>query len=386
MKQTAITRVAFLLPPGYAGEFIKSFAQAMPKGVEVEIIHRSQLGMPRLGVSMWRAFSWSHAIERCTHAWRVRKTPEYLFRFIKAVIQAPLYFARHYRTIACYDAVVIFNGFRYNQMTAAMAARDLGVLTIYCELGFFPGTLIFDPEGINYGNSLPRDIEAYPPVNEEAIRIYEERRSHLKARQSKKALTQKAIELPKHYIFVPFQVDIDSQLAFYSPWIKNMDALFGTLEKLTDYLPEGWAFVLKEHPDRVVDYSHLRAKADGEKLIFANGNDSVELMKNASALLTINSSMGVQGLLFDYPVITLGKSCYSFPGLAEYAGNLTETIELIKQIDCLPVDLEARMRFIAYVHKHYLLTASLIDPLPAESAEKVRQRFAELLGQERPEA
>jgi len=121
-------------------------------------------------------------------------------------------------------------------------------------------------------------------------------------------------------------------------------------------------------------------------MIFANGNDSVELMKNASALLTINSSMGVQGLLFDYPVLTVGQSCYSFPGLAEHAKNLAESIELIKQIDRLPVDREARVRFIAYVHKHYLLPASLSAPLSPESAEKVRQQFTRLLGLERSEA
>jgi len=386
MTQTATKRVAFLLPPGYADEFIKSFVQAMPAGVEVKVIHRSQLGLPRLGFSMWRAFSWPHAIARCTHAWNVRKTPEYFFRFIKAIIQAPFYFARHYRTVADYHAVVIFNGFRYNQMTAAMAAHDLGVQTIYCELGFFPGTLIFDPRGINYGNSLPRKIADYPPADEEAYEIYEELGSRLKARKPKKALDQKPIKPPKKYIFVPFQVDVDSQIALYSPWIKSMEALFEVLEKLTRYLPEGWAFVLKEHPDRIVDYSHIRTRADGKKLIFANGNDSVELMKNASALLTINSSMGVQGLLFDYPVITVGQSCYSFPGLAEHAENLAESIELIKQIDRLPVDREARVRFIAYTHKHYLLPASLVDPLPPESAEKVRQQFTELLGLERSNA
>lgn len=386
MTQPATKRVAFLLPPGYAGEFIKSFVQAMPAGVDVEIIPRSKLGLPRLGISMWRAFSWSDAIARCTHAWRVRRTPEYFFRFVKAIIQAPIYFARHYRTVAGYDAVVIFNGFRYNQMTASMAARDLGVQTIYCELGFFPGTLVFDPRGINYGNSLPRDITDYPPADDEAYNIYKELRARLQARQSTKALEQKAIKLPEKYIFVPFQVDVDSQIAFYSPWIKDMEALYQALEKLTPYLPQGWAFVLKEHPERMVDYSHLRARADGEKMIFANGNDSVELIKNASGLLTINSSMGVQGLLFDYPVITVGQSCYSFPGLAEHAGSMAKSIELIKQVDRLPVDREARVRFVAYTHKHYLLTASLSDPLSPGSAEKIRQQFTELLGLQRSEA
>src|SRR5690606_27259707 len=137
-------------------------------------------------------------------------------------------------------------------------------------------------------------------------------------------------DLPKCYLFAPFQVDDDTQIILHSPWIPDMRAYFSVLCRLRARLVAlggEWAdtaIVIKEHPTCPWGWDRLHAEGERQGVLFANGNSTQELIEKSAAVLTINSSVGIEAMLFDKPLIVLGNAFYALPELAQTARNEDE--------------------------------------------------------------
>jgi capsular polysaccharide export protein len=247
------------------------------------------------------------------------------------------------------DAVAVWNGgHRYCSLLTSMCGQE--VRTFYFENGLLPNTTTLDPRGVNYRNSLPRNGEFYRdyarshPVmaaGEEGVRLIPR-----KPRVEGGA----PVELPEHFIFIPFQDDRDTQVRLFSPWVRDMRELFALAERLVSEL--GVAVVLKEHPSSRETYPDLHERVS-DRLFFANQNSTQQLIESSQLVITLNSTVGLESILLGKPVLTLGQAFYNIDGLVLHGDNAGEVIELIRQNPGWQPDAEMRKGFLAYLQNEY---------------------------------
>lgn len=246
------------------------------------------------------------------------------------------------------DAVAVWNGsHRYCALFTSMC--EAGVLKLYFENGLLPGTTTLDPRGVNYRNSVPRDPEFYRSyARRHPDRLRGVQAVTLVPRQAKRQ--SQSVELPGSYIFIPFQDDWDTQIRLFSPWISDMRELFSFAQLVAQR--SGRVVVLKEHPSSRVKYPDLVMRAS-EKVIFANGNSTQELIENADCVVTINSTVGLESILLAKPVPVLGEAFYAIDGIAASARSAEEGLALLETLPSWGVSEELRQAFISYLRDEY---------------------------------
>ncbi len=232
---------------------------------------------------------------------------------------------------------------------------------VYIENGFFPNTLQIDPHGINAANSLPRKAEYY--LN---LPNYELKDLPTQVQVRKQKVDYPVIELPNDYIFLPFQIPSDQQIRVHSTWIKTMDDFMDLIiEFAAKYSDKN--FVIKEHPS--FKQSIIGKKPLKKNILFANGNSTEELIKNARFIITLNSTVGIEALLFRKPVITLADACYNIDGLVRHASNSEELNQIILDTDWFP-DERLRIQFLGYIWNEYLFHG-YFNNLPSDTLLKI---------------
>lgn len=247
------------------------------------------------------------------------------------------------------DIVVLWNGKKFHQAIALEVVKRLGKKALFFENGVLPNTTAMDFKGVNASNSVPRDVGFFKELtftNEEVLE------RSLQARSAKKQKSTFKGKLPQKYIFVPFQVAYDTQIIQHSPWIKDMRELFSIIEKIAKN--EDINFVFKEHPsDRVSDYHDLYERIS-DKLYFSSENTQ-KLIESAEAIITINSSVAIEGLLFGKRVIVLGEAFFAIDGIVKVADDASKLEEIIHVLSKWHVDRELIENFLKYLQFHYLL-------------------------------
>jgi capsular polysaccharide export protein len=240
----------------------------------------------------------------------------------------------------------------FRQHIALEIAKQKGIKPVFVESAFLPGRIVVDPKGVNFYNSVPRErkfFENYKndkPLPKELI--------PRKPRNAKKFAALKKEPLPERFIFVPFQVDYDTQILLFSPWIKNMEDLFFTMHNIAKKLHIN--IVFKEHPSSRKEYPHLHKIAkESEFLQFANAYPTQELIEKSEAVVTVNSSVGVESLLFYKKVITLGDAFYNIDGIVKHANSDKELEDILSSLQNWHVDRKLIENFLKYLYWDYLI-------------------------------
>lgn len=283
-------------------------------------------------------------------AWIYRKGTRVQCRLIAAAFEARL--AENPQA-----SVVVFNGYLMpDSILAAVATRSKSNM-VFLEKGFFPATLQCDPHGINHQSSLPRDPDFYRAFSPAELG---EKPTALVKRASKLKDDGPAA-LPGRYVFVPFQVPSDMQILALSPWIRDMRHLYDEIFRLAE--AEGQShFVIKEHPSFPLS---IRAEVTPHPRIhFANHHDTQGLIEGADAVITVNSTVGLESVLLEKKVITLGLAPYDIEGLVLKAGNPAELLAAFRSLDTWSPDADLRERVIRYIQNVFLLQGELKNPDP----------------------
>ena len=261
-------------------------------------------------------------------------------------------FLRYYTALdAKYNKMLIWNGGKFRQLIALDVAQLLDIQVYYFENGLLPNTIVFDTQGINYNNSVPRDKRFY-----QTYRFTTKLPKHIVPRigKNREVFIGEKETLPEKYIFVPFQVDADTQIISYSPWIKNMRALFEIIEYVSKECE--YHFILKEHPSSGVEYPDLHKKAKkSPNISFRNTYATQELIENSIAVMTINSTVGIESLLFYKKVIVLGDAFYNIEDITYHAKNLVELRYTLEHIESSTLDNELVDKFLSYLYVDYLV-------------------------------
>jgi capsular polysaccharide export protein len=261
-------------------------------------------------------------------------------------------FLRYYTALdGEYTKMLIWNGGKYRQRIALEAAKLKEIKVYYFENGLLPHTIVFDERGINYENSLPRESDFYKEYTQMAGLP-----STLTPRIGKgsQKFTGEKEGLPQNYIFVPFQVDYDTQIISHSHWIKNMRMLFDVIESLAP--KSDYAFVLKEHPSSGIKYKDLYARVEGlSNVSFQNTYSTQELIENSKGVITINSTVGIESLLFHKRVMVLGDAFYAIDGITRRLYDQNELLDCIVHLETWHLDTSLIDKFLMYVYHEYLI-------------------------------
>ncbi len=155
----------------------------------------------------------------------------------------------------------------------------------------------------------------------------------------------------ENYFFYPLHLAIDAQILTRAPHYVDQLSL---VKNIANCLPAGYKLYVKEHPSFKggVPIKELReiSKVPNVKLIHAETH-SHDVIKNAKCLITVNSNVGWEGILYNRPVICLGTSFYDVSGLVYKVADFYELPKIMKDALNSKMDDEVRFRFINAVFK-----------------------------------
>lgn len=132
------------------------------------------------------------------------------------------------------------------------------------------------------------------------------------------------------YFLVPLQHDGDSQITHHSRFGENTKFIFEVMRSFADNAPEHAVLVFKQHPFSRGGPGHaefIRSLAReleiSHRVSHLIEGHTPTLVKKATAIVVINSTVGLQALLHRKPLMTLGEAIYSGPGLT-HDGHLDD--------------------------------------------------------------
>jgi len=287
-------------------------------------------------------------------------------------LQIPWVTAVTYRVIKTLnpDYIILWNGKKFHQAIAVEVAKHCAIKTVFFENGVLPNTTTMDFKGVNATNSLSREKIFYEKLDYKSKNILPQ---ELKIRTSKREQNKFIEPLPERYIFVPFQVAYDTQIIQHSPWIEGMCTFFELIQWLNKHLEI--PFVIKEHPsDRVSDYHSLHQQTN-DKIYFSSENTQT-LIENAQAVMTINSSVAIESLLFDKKVIVLGEAFFAIEGLVKTASSKEQLLSVLENLDSWEINHELISNFLNYLYLDYLIPDNWETPTQ-KHFDTIANRFKE---------
>jgi capsular polysaccharide export protein len=226
-----------------------------------------------------------------------------------------------------------------------------------------------DPAGVNYANSLNGlPPEFYRSISMDSDKLDAMLNTILQQRPlrgRKRASVDDSDDdkaLPERYVLYAMQVHDDSQVLLFSPHFPSMESVIPyVVDRLAAYnqrYNDTLELVVKEHPSDFgrVNYDEMRASLPGVR--FMQSTPVSELIDRASAVLTLNSTVGIEALLSFRPVITLGEAFYNVPGMVQHLKDGDDLVDLLAAtIDTL-VDRDLITRFLYFLRYEYLVPVS----------------------------
>ncbi|WP_193140420.1 capsular biosynthesis protein [Meridianimarinicoccus sp. MJW13] len=262
------------------------------------------------------------------------------------------------------SVAVAWNGITGTRRAFMAAARDAGRPTIYLERAPLPGRVTVDPVGINQLNSLPRDAGFYRDwAGDDPDRAgpgWLALREKLQARASARADVGQGSGdtglAGQKFIFCPLQVPDDTQIRQFSGWVRDLEHFIELLTEAAADLPEGWHLRFKEHPSSKIPLGAAleRAKAaQPDRVVIDNQTDTFFQVDRSQAVITLNSSVGLQALYFEKPVIVLGEAFFRIPGIVTPVDNAAALGRVFAKAGSLDYDAGLRNAFMNYLGQVY---------------------------------
>jgi capsular polysaccharide export protein len=314
------------------------------------------------------------------------------------------------------DGVFLWNGSGLAAGIAAQIARRNGIPVAFGENGYLPGTMQLDPRGVNAaasfgpastsleqilacrwtasqdatledlleryragqgyspGATRPRRLKASPVayLHQALLDISRDGRT----RRMNRLIPQRTPPLPERFLFFPLQVRQDSQLTVHSPLYgpRLDEAISDLAAALTEVAPEV-RLVIKLHPAdrRKTDYDPLIRRLPN--IVWIGAGDVRDVLREAQAVVTINSTVGVEALIFGKPVVVLGDAVYGFERLVHLVRTRDRLAATLARALSTPADGELTRRYLSYLYFKALTRAHPSD----YSESSVREFNARLI-------
>lgn len=255
------------------------------------------------------------------------------------------------------DTVILFNGNHASAIATADFFKNFKAKTLYAEISNLPGKMIFDPRGVNAQSILytrPEILDLLPAVSdsehenwvaqyidyknkpipqskinvkvysviaiddflsrifpffirEDSLTLKKKVNMFLDKYKSKKILAESIIaNLSCEYVFYPTQVTSDTQLRINSE-VDNIAAIKKIIETEV-----GRNIYVKIHPaeSNISLMNFFKQLAQEGKITLVN-NNTVQLIRNAQKVYTVNSTVGLETLILGKDLVVFGRAIYS---------------------------------------------------------------------------
>jgi len=136
--------------------------------------------------------------------------------------------------------------------------------------------------------------------------------------------------IPDKYVFFPLQFQPEQSTLVGGIFFANQIAV---AENLAKALPLGWTLVIKEHPKGrgsrpAWQYRHLTSFPNVMFVDVASRN----LIKQAGAVVTITSTIALEALALDRPVLLLGKTYFDYADILYRPESWPEIADLLRRL------------------------------------------------------
>ncbi len=313
------------------------------------------------------------------------------------------------------DGLFCWNGSGLAAGIAAQIAHAQGIPVAFGENGYLPGTMQLDPVGVNaaasFGpahtelrqilalhwtdeecDSLRRLLAAYRRGERAGAQARRPRglgasplaylqqawidlRSRARRRRVNRLMPPAPAALPERFVLFPLQVREDSQLTVHSPvYGARLDqAIADLVAALAAVAPET-RLVVKLHPaDRdKTDYDPVIRRFP--QVLWLDGGDLHRILPAAAAVVTVNSTVGVEALVFDRPVLVLGNAAYGFDGLVHLVTARAQLRAALARALRDPPDTETTFSYLLFLYFNAFTHAH-----PGDFSLASKQRFCERL-------
>jgi CDP-glycerol glycerophosphotransferase (TagB/SpsB family) len=130
-------------------------------------------------------------------------------------------------------------------------------------------------------------------------------------------------------VYFPLHVTDDYKIKRIIPHCEDQASL---IEQVAEALPSGWDLVLKEHPmslgrNSLALLRRLRKRRNVR--IVAPRTSTHDLIRQAQAVVVISSTVGLEALLYDKPVLTMGDPYYAGLGVTL---DLTSFVDIRERV------------------------------------------------------
>ncbi len=188
----------------------------------------------------------------------------------------------------------------------------------------------------------------------------------------------------KKFYLVPLQVHNDSQVSEHSDFTSVADFIHVVMASFAKQAPENSLLVIKHHPmDRgYVDYAKILERVAIElgiygRVRYVHDVPLPNLLRAASGVVVINSTVGLSSLIHGVPVKALGRAIYDLPGLTS-----AQSLDAFWRAP-RPVDRHLANAFCAVLKHRTQLNASTSSQL---STWDLFDRVPEFVGRPQTEA
>lgn len=236
------------------------------------------------------------------------------------------------------------------------AVRRAGVPYWVHDRGALPHSWFFDPSGFNADSSSYDPEKWDKPLSEsekEAVISYV-RVLKSNAETLEKNGAPKSAEHWRHVLgaadrkilFVPLQRPTDTVTRYFGGEVGPYENFYFWVSRVAAGLdPAEWLVVVKKHPAETT-----RPSIPGAVFVpdDAHVHDLIDL---SSAVLLVNSGVGVLALAFGKPVIACGEAFYTSKGLAIKASSADDVITKLNS--GLSYDEDTVQRFIHYLSSKF---------------------------------
>jgi len=221
------------------------------------------------------------------------------------------------------------------------------------DRGALPNSWFFDSDGFNAGSKLYNSSYWDKPLTEEKkkkvfdyIKVELNSDTSLEKQgirlKSDKLREKLKIEKNKKVLFVPLQRPSDTVIKYFSKNVKDMEHFLQNILSIQEALKDEWVVLVKKHP-----LEHDRLYED--KLNYVEDDTHFkDLIELSSAIVLINSGVGVISMMYQKPLFYFGNVFYGDSSINKEVKNSDEVIEHINN-GLYTVDFEKVQRFISYL-------------------------------------
>ena len=126
------------------------------------------------------------------------------------------------------------------------------------------------------------------------------------------------------YFFFPLQLNSDSQIQLYSPYVRMHEAIADVLTSFAKHAPKNTHLLIKNHPldNGLIDYDTFVKAFSSElgiadRVTFVDFGNTGQMVGRSLGVVLVNSTVGLMALEALKPVYCLGRCVYNLPGLTQ---------------------------------------------------------------------